>query len=213
MKFITPVLILALILIAGCVQIEPKACTEEALICPDGSAVGRVAPDCRFAPCPGCICPEGFIQDGDTCNPACFYNRPPCLMPSVQCSLTRNQTPVCKGNARCFNGTVTKITDGDTLEIDNKPVRLALVDSPEYYQEGYQEAKEFTTSICPIGSTAMIDEDDGQTVGSHNRTIAVVYCNNKNLNEELLINGHAIIDKEFCNTSEFANEEWAKYEC
>ena len=30
-----------------------KACTEEAKICPDGSAVGRTGPDCEFAPCPG----------------------------------------------------------------------------------------------------------------------------------------------------------------
>ncbi len=29
------------------------ACTMDAQICPDGSAVGRVAPDCQFAPCPG----------------------------------------------------------------------------------------------------------------------------------------------------------------
>jgi hypothetical protein len=29
-----------------------KACTQEAKICPDGSAVGRVGPDCEFAPCP-----------------------------------------------------------------------------------------------------------------------------------------------------------------
>ncbi len=29
-----------------------KACTEEAKICPDGSAVGRTGPDCEFAPCP-----------------------------------------------------------------------------------------------------------------------------------------------------------------
>ncbi len=28
------------------------ACTEEALICPDGSAVGRTGPNCEFAPCP-----------------------------------------------------------------------------------------------------------------------------------------------------------------
>jgi hypothetical protein len=28
------------------------ACTMEALLCPDGSAVGRVAPNCEFAPCP-----------------------------------------------------------------------------------------------------------------------------------------------------------------
>ena len=28
------------------------ACTMEAKICPDGSSVGRVGPDCEFAPCP-----------------------------------------------------------------------------------------------------------------------------------------------------------------
>lgn len=30
----------------------PVACTEEAKICPDGTAVGRTGPDCEFAPCP-----------------------------------------------------------------------------------------------------------------------------------------------------------------
>ncbi|HEY4483065.1 MAG TPA: hypothetical protein VI953_02720 [Candidatus Paceibacterota bacterium] len=29
-----------------------QACTMEALICPDGSAVGRTGPRCTFAPCP-----------------------------------------------------------------------------------------------------------------------------------------------------------------
>ncbi len=28
------------------------ACTAEAKICPDGSAVGRTGPNCEFAPCP-----------------------------------------------------------------------------------------------------------------------------------------------------------------
>ena len=31
---------------------SPVACTMEAKICPDGSSVGRVAPNCEFAPCP-----------------------------------------------------------------------------------------------------------------------------------------------------------------
>ena len=31
---------------------ELVACTMEAKMCPDGSAVGRVPPDCEFAPCP-----------------------------------------------------------------------------------------------------------------------------------------------------------------
>ena len=29
------------------------ACTMDAMMCPDGSAVGRVGPSCEFAPCPG----------------------------------------------------------------------------------------------------------------------------------------------------------------
>lgn len=31
---------------------EPVFCTMDAKMCPDGSFVGRVPPDCRFAPCP-----------------------------------------------------------------------------------------------------------------------------------------------------------------
>jgi len=38
---------------AFCKRNGPVACTKEAKLCPDGSAVGRVAPDCEFAPCPG----------------------------------------------------------------------------------------------------------------------------------------------------------------
>lgn len=29
-----------------------KACTMEAKLCPDGSAVGRTGPNCEFTPCP-----------------------------------------------------------------------------------------------------------------------------------------------------------------
>lgn len=31
---------------------QPLACTEEAMLCPDGSSVGRTGPDCHFAACP-----------------------------------------------------------------------------------------------------------------------------------------------------------------
>jgi len=36
---------------------RPVACTADAKICPDGSGVGRVGPDCEFALCPGEIAP------------------------------------------------------------------------------------------------------------------------------------------------------------
>jgi len=66
---------------------NPVACTQEAKICPDGSAVGRTGPNCEFAPCPsealceGGPCPsssgggilpfdsgvEGVVTLGPTC--------------------------------------------------------------------------------------------------------------------------------------------------
>jgi hypothetical protein len=31
---------------------DKTVCTQEAKVCPDGSSVGRTAPNCEFAPCP-----------------------------------------------------------------------------------------------------------------------------------------------------------------
>ena len=42
--------ILALFLVS-CAQTKPVACTQDAKICPDGTAVGRTGPNCEFAPC------------------------------------------------------------------------------------------------------------------------------------------------------------------
>lgn len=36
---------------------RPIACTMEAKLCPDGSAVGRTGPSCEFAPCPDTTIP------------------------------------------------------------------------------------------------------------------------------------------------------------
>ena len=119
------------------------------------------------------------------------------------------ETSFCKGTARCLNGTVTEIIDGDTLKVDNASIRLALIDAPEYNEEGWNETKELASSICPIGSKAIVDEDDGQTAGSYNRIVAVVYCNRRNLNAEMISNKYVTIYEEFCNVSEFANEDWS----
>ena len=37
---------------------DSQACTTEAKICPDGSAVGRTGPNCSFAPCPTAAAPS-----------------------------------------------------------------------------------------------------------------------------------------------------------
>ncbi len=43
----------------------PQACTMEARVCPDGSAVGRTGPNCAFAPCPT---PSNTTNTGNTSN-------------------------------------------------------------------------------------------------------------------------------------------------
>lgn len=58
MKRVTLLLLFTSLVLAGCVlrrnadTSQPVACTKEAKACPDGSVVGRIAPDCEFAPCP-----------------------------------------------------------------------------------------------------------------------------------------------------------------
>ena len=119
------------------------------------------------------------------------------------------QRITCKGTARCFTAIIKTIVDGDTLDIGDFRTRLALVNTPERGQAGYTEATRFTTSTCPIGSEALVDEDDRQKEGSFGRVLAVVYCSSRNLNAELLINKHAVIDTRFCSNSEFGSEGWA----
>jgi len=116
--------------------------------------------------------------------------------------------PQCKGTAACFSDSVTYIVDGDTLDIGSTTIRLALVNTPEGGEPGYSEAKQFTAQTCPVGSHALVDEDDGQTGGSYGRMVAVVYCGGVNLNAALLSSGNAVLVTYYCSVSEFATDPW-----
>lgn len=122
---------------------------------------------------------------------------------------TRNCDVGCKGKARCFNGTITKNIDGDTLVVGDTKIRLALVNTPEFYQRGYSTSKAFTANLCKKGSTAIVDQDDSQLTDKYGRMVAVVYCQGKNLNKELLENKQASVTKKYCKVSEFGTETWA----
>ena len=117
----------------------------------------------------------------------------------------------CKGKADCFEGKVTEVVDGDTLDVNNVRIRLTLVNTPEVHESGYSDAKHFTETKCKVGTHAMVDEDDGQKGGSYGRMIGLVYCENmkKSLNEALLTSGNAEILEEYCDVSEFANAKWS----
>lgn len=62
----------------------PVACTDEAKICPDGSAVGRTGPFCEFAFCPNITSrSESVISGSVTLSPVCPVERMP---PDPQCA-------------------------------------------------------------------------------------------------------------------------------
>jgi endonuclease YncB( thermonuclease family) len=114
-----------------------------------------------------------------------------------------------------FTGTIAKVIDGDTVDISTtgddgatERIRLVLVDAPEYLQPGYLEAKNFVMEIC-VGKNAQVDPDDKQD-RSYGRIVAVLYCNGKNVNADILDNDLASIYESFCAVSEFGNSDWAK---
>ncbi|GBF24916.1 hypothetical protein MnTg01_01262 [archaeon MnTg01] len=120
----------------------------------------------------------------------------------------------CSGSAGCFTDYVTRIVDGDTIHTATLKIRLSLTNTPETYQEGFNEATEFTKKLCPVGSEILVDQDDLQRVDKYGRVLAKVFCGDKVLNSELLNNGYANILTQYCSTSEFSGEAWAKrYGC
>ena len=122
--------------------------------------------------------------------------------------------PECTGNARCIQGLVTDVIDGDTVKVEEQSIRFALASAPELSEPEGVVAKDFINGICPVGSLVTVDEDDGQTKGSYGRILGVIYCNGENLNEQLLESGYGSISSEFCSVSEFASSTWAKkYGC
>jgi len=129
---------------------------------------------------------------------------------NIEYVFTENIEPVFMG----YDGQITRVIDGDTLLIDQTTIRLSLVNSPERDERGYQEAKDFALTVCPIGINAEFIEDSLQPKDKYGRSVGLVYCNDMMLNELLLTNGHAEISTYYCDKSEFGSEGWARaYGC
>jgi micrococcal nuclease len=112
-----------------------------------------------------------------------------------------------------LKGIVTKVVDGDTLDINRIRIRLALVDTPEIGQPGYDRAKHFVQSLC-LGKNGELDIDNGQRRGDrYGREVGVVYCDGVNVNDKLMANNMARILVEFCDITEFYNENWTATQC
>lgn len=123
--------------------------------------------------------------------------------------------PAARQNASyadVYTGTVTKVIDGDTLDVDQRRIRLVLVDTPERGDAGFFEATAFTRSACPVGSTVVYVVDAMQGEDRYGRIVAAVWCDgtgNATINEALLDSGHARLYASYCQRSSFGAEGWA----
>ena len=110
--------------------------------------------------------------------------------------------------------TVMGIVDGDTFDTSlNGRIRLADVDAPESYEQGYAEASEALTAMIG-GKTVHLDVDDVSRTDPYDRLVCVVYVRHNsthllNVNRALVDQGRAVIT-DFSN-NEFDPGTWTAY--
>jgi hypothetical protein len=103
---------------ANCSSFSVDKCPNQCIICPPCEVCSSISCQTEeFCKSMGfnrtwwesvqpknCQCPEGYIQEGNVCNPECYYSTPPCLMPSVQCKATSSQA---EESCKSSGGTVS----------------------------------------------------------------------------------------------------------
>lgn len=138
----------------GCQKAEmkpPVACTEEAKVCPDGSAVGRTGPDCSFAPCPQmeepkpCTLEAKVCPDGSTVGrtgPDCSFAPCPVAKPPV--------VPVEPPKDPAIEPKPSGETSGKTTPY-GKPLVMRVGESVVFSDGMTLKLKEINDSRCPEG--------------------------------------------------------------
>jgi micrococcal nuclease len=82
-----------------------------------------------------------------------------------------------------------------------------LVSSKTYLESAYEN---FVKDLC-LGNNIEVDIDDRQGRSDrYGREIGVVYCSGVNVNSELIEKQFARIYTDYCDVSEFANDNWAR---
>ncbi len=91
------------------------------------------------------------------------------------------------------SGLCYHVVDGDTIDVEGVGrIRLVGINTPEINQPGYQESKEFVSSMC-LGKNVGLDIDNEKHYDKYGRVLAVVYVGKVNLNQDLLKKGYAEI--------------------
>ena len=85
---------------------------------------------------------------------------------------------------------VTRIIDGDTIEVDdNETIRLLGINTPERGEKYYKEAKEFLEMVL-MNKTIKLEFGKDKK-DKYGRTLAYIFRDSSNVNKELVDEGYA----------------------
>lgn len=90
-------------------------------------------------------------------------------------------------------GTVTRIIDADTIELNNNvSVRLNGISCPEKNEKFSAEAIDYLTQTA-LNQKVTLDYQPNYTKDSYGRTLAYVFINGQHLNEQLIRQGFCTV--------------------
>lgn len=96
-------------------------------------------------------------------------------------------------NALPASAVVTKVFDGDTIEI-NTPQKISIrylgIDAPDKGKPNYKESKEYNEKLV-LGKKITLEYDENQN-DKYGRILAWVWINGKLINQEMITSGYAI---------------------
>ncbi len=139
------------------------------------------------------------------------------LRPTTQTPPSLPAAPLtpCEQIPGCFSGSVTRVIDGDTLDISGHRIRLVLVDAPEWDTVAGPPSTALLRQLCPEGSEATVHQDAWQPEDQYGRILGVVWCGagsgnaDRSANEQMIRSGRARLYRHFCRDSAFGTERWA----
>ena len=95
-------------------------------------------------------------------------------------------------NQKEIQGKVIKIYDGDTMTViannEKLSIRMFGIDAPEVKQKYGIESRDNLIKMCPLNSNVTLQVKDKD---KYKRTVAVVLCNEQNLNSKQVEAGFA----------------------
>ena len=108
--------------------------------------------------------------------------------------------------AMAWQGRVRSVPDGDSLTVERAgrtvKIRLYGIDSPEYRQPGWLEARDFTRRLVS-GRSVEIEQMDRDNYG---RVVALVVRDGVLVNRELVRAGHAWQYPRYCRSRDLCAE-------